>query len=164
MFRRHHFTYALSKRTNSDNVTGSFSFGITVITGESAKPMDSPLLPNRSEQMNSSVQSASTSSQVPSPTLNSSQVQMSNGYGSNTDPNRHPKVMQILAEQRVSLANSTNESDTTNERSILGSKAHNSMPCFSDHIQTADKKVLAKNNEENNFGKYVYLFFFYLFV
>jgi len=121
-------------------VTGSFSFIITVITGESAKPIDSPIFSNRSEQINSSIQSASTSFQIPSPTVNSSQVQMNKGFSSDTASNRHPKVKQIQAEQRTSLENSTNESDTTNERSILGPKAHSSMPFFSNHIQTTDKK------------------------
>ena len=96
-FRKHHFTYNLSKRLSSDNVTGSLSFSISQITGEVNQKLhkstkkDSKLLetslssPVRDQSIHRNIDSPSTS--VNSNFQSSSQLsknRIHNKYDSNT--------------------------------------------------------------------------------
>lgn len=141
-------------------------------------PVDSPVLLNRSEHhMNSSNvnQSPSTSLQLSSPTPQPSSQSINNTnssstHNSNTTPKNTTKELAVAGTNKEQISANPSLISDPSKCSILNSKAHTSMPYFSNHIRGSDsknnqnsndpRKPLANhNNDENNFGKYFLLLY-----
>ncbi len=176
--RKHHFSYNLSKRQSSDNVTGSFSFSISLITGDvnqgktkkniSSKGLISPSVIESPTRNNSSHLSECLSPFSPQSPVTSSQPNNSTTYDrfpqpkTNDDNNKthQPKDNSGL------LQSTSNSSITDNSESNNIAKVHtNSLPsCFNKYnnsencSQKAFQKLVIQDNDRNS-GTFLSLIF-----